>query len=57
MRYDSRSANDLFPAAGDRRWERFVGFLGRHDLFYAVPTAIAVAAFIIAILAYFGSVR
>jgi hypothetical protein len=40
--------------AGDRRWQRFVGFLGRHDLFYVVPTAIAVAAFIVAMLAYFG---
>lgn len=53
MPSEGHSASDALQA-GDRRWRRFVGFLGRHDLFYVVPTAIAVAAFVVAMLAYFS---
>lgn len=38
----------------ERRTARLRRFLDSHDLFYAVPVAIAVAAFILAILVYFG---
>jgi hypothetical protein len=53
MPAEGHSASDALHA-GDGRWQRLVGFLGRHDLFYIVPTAIAVAAFIVAMLAYFS---
>ncbi len=38
----------------ERRNGRLRRFLERHDVFYAVPVAIAVAAFILAILVYFA---
>lgn len=41
----------------DGHRQGLAGFLGRHDLFYIVPTAIAVAAFIVAMLAYFDGAR
>lgn len=55
MQSDSRNAGDTFLAARDRRWNRFLGFLERHDLFYAVPIVIAVVAFILALVFYFWS--
>jgi len=41
------------PIVEERRAGRLRAFLERHDLFYAVPMAIAVAAFVVAVLAYF----
>lgn len=41
--------------AGNRRLWQVRRFLDRYDLAYAVPVAIAVAAFVFAVLAYFGA--
>jgi hypothetical protein len=45
------------PFFRDPRWGRLRRLVEKLDLLYVVPVVIAVAAFIIAVLGYFGDIR
>jgi hypothetical protein len=54
MSIESETDN-VMPIVRDHREGRLRRFLDRLDVFYTLPVLIAVAAFIIAVLAYFGT--
>lgn len=57
MLLSKNGPEQAMPIFREPRWERLRRLVEKLDLIYAVPVIIVVAAFIVAVLGYFGGLR